>query len=113
MIKPHVFFNGTKQDFGEYLKLFTAECELTRRVDITSPNAYSFLIQTFKELASSLDDQSNGTHLEEVKTIMQQFTQDSITRASHTYNKGKTPKGTVLPYCVPKDNKRKVNHSSP
>ena len=63
-------------------------------------------------MASALDDQSNGSHLLEVKTMMQEFTQKAIAREAHMYNKDAPPQGKVQPYCVPKDKKRKVNHSS-
>ena len=105
-------FNGTKQHLEENLKLFTVECEVKQRVDSTSSNVYDFLIQPFKELAATLDDQSNGTYLAQVKTMMQHFTQETIARVADTYNKGDTPQGTLLPFCVLKDNKRKVSHST-
>ena len=110
--KTTFIFNGTKQNFEKELQSFTSECELRRRVDSTSSNAYSYLVQPFKEMAAALDDQSNGSHLLEAKTMMQDFTQKSIARAANLYNKNAPPQGKVQPYCVPKDKKRKVNHSS-
>ena len=81
-------------------------------MDSTSSNAYSYLIQPFKEMASALDDQSNGTHVVEVKTMMQEFTQKAIARAAQLYNKDAPPQGKIQPCCVPKDKKRKFHHSS-
>ena len=78
---------------------------------MVSSNAYYYLIQPFKEMTLSLDDHSNGTHLAEVRIMMEEFTQKAIARAEKIYNKCDPPSGTVLPFCVPKDKKRKVNHS--
>jgi hypothetical protein len=63
-------------------------------------------------MASALEDQSNGTHLAEVKTRLEKFTQEAIARAALIYKKSEHPGDSVLPYCVPKEKKRKVNHSS-
>ena len=71
-----------------------------------------FFIQTSKELTASLNDQSNDTHLAQVKIMMQQFTQEVISRSSDTYNTCVNPQGTVLPFCAPKDKKGKVRHST-
>ena len=85
---------------------------MTRRVDSVSSNAYYYFIQPFKEMTLALDDHSNGTHLEEVKIMMEELTQKAIARAAQIYKKCEPPLRTVLPFCVPKDKKRRVNHSS-
>ena len=109
--KEAKLFQGNKHDFEENLRAFTRSCEIKKEKNAVSSNAYSYLIQPFKELACALDDCSTGCHLAEVKQIMEDQTQKAIERASTLINKEEAPPGSLVPYCVPKDKKRKVFHS--
>ena len=103
-------FQGNKHDFEEKLRAFTRSCDIKKSTDAVSSNSYAYLIQPFKELACALDDCSTGYHLAEVKQIMEHQTQKAIERASTLINKEEAPTGSLVPYCIPKDKKRKVFH---
>ena len=107
--KETKLFQRNKHDFGENVRAFIRSCEIKKVTDTASSNAYTYLIQPFKEIACTLDDCSTGNHLAEVTQIMEQHTQQAIERASLLINKEEAPPGSLVPFCIPK--KRKVFHS--